>query len=53
MCQEHCGSLYLDPAALAETAHELLLLESMQREKALLGGVAYEAVSTQALTWRL
>ncbi|MEW5319762.1 MAG: hypothetical protein WDW38_010893 [Sanguina aurantia] len=41
----HCGSLFLDPQALAETTHTLTLLESLFKQPHLVPGVLPEAVS--------
>ncbi len=49
MVLAHCGSLFLDPAALAEAFHELVVLETLHKSPEFSHAASVEAISKRAL----
>lgn len=49
MVLAHCGSLFLDPAALEEAGHELVVLEKLHRGGEFSPGASLEALTRPAL----
>ncbi|KAK9815442.1 hypothetical protein WJX72_003717 [[Myrmecia] bisecta] len=49
MVLAHCGSLFLDPAALAEVYHEMVVLEKIHGHPQFCPGASLEAMTSPAL----
>ena len=49
MLLAHCGSLFLDPKSLQETAHHLATVEMLQKGPELSVAAAVDAVTRPAL----
>ena len=45
MVLAHCGSLFLDPASLAEVFHELVVLEALHMQPEFSAAASVEAIT--------